>query len=81
MDADHAELLGADALEAVDGLGRDDDDVPGAGYDLLVAGGEARLARLDDEDLGVRVGVEVGALALVVLRDEDRDGDVVLALE
>jgi hypothetical protein len=55
---------------------------PGADDDLLVAGGEPRRPRLDDEDLRVRVQVEVGPLTLVrVLGDEDRDRDLVAALE
>ena len=63
------------------GLGRDDHDVAGLNGELFVAGGEDGRSLLDDKRLGVGVEVEVGALAAVVLDDEDRGVDLVAALE
>src|SRR4051812_16075441 len=80
--ADDAQRALTGVLEAVDRLGRHDDDVARRDVEPLVAGRERGDARLHDERLRVRVVVQVRALpALRVVGDEDRDGDLVAALE
>ena len=78
--ARHPQLGVAGVLEAVGRLRGDDHDVAGGNGDLLVAHGEARGPLRDDERLRIGVEVQVRALAVVVLGEEERDAGVLSAL-
>jgi hypothetical protein len=82
VDADDVQPLAADILELVWCVRRHDDDVAGAGLELVAVGGEPRPPAADDPRLGVRMPVEVGPLAGLVVHEEERDARAVfLALE
>ncbi len=55
----------------MDGLGRHDDDVPGADRLLALADGEGCGPGLDDEGLRIRMQVQVRALPTLVPGDEE----------
>src|ERR687892_1984665 len=82
MDADDVESLAADILELVRRLGTDDEDVPRAGLELFAVGGHPGLAGSHDPGLRVRVSVQIGPRARLVVDEEERDARPVrLALE
>src|ERR671918_2839607 len=82
MNADDVEPLAADVLELVRGLRADDEDVAGAGLELFAVGGDSGLAGSHDPGLRVRVPVQIGPGARLVVDEEERDARPVrLALE
>ena len=78
MDVELDERLVADALEAVHLAGLDDEDVAGAGLELLAVHRPASATRLDELDLVIRMAVRTGPLAGGTVEQEDGDGDVAL---
>src|SRR3954447_8466057 len=80
VDADLPDTALARVDELVRRVRRHDHDLARPGGDRLVADGEGRLALVHDEDLLVRMAVEVGALAGRVSAQEERHaGRAVLA--
>jgi hypothetical protein len=82
VDADDLQPLAADVLELVGCVRGHHDDVAGASLELVAVGGEPRRAAADDPRLRVGVTVEAGALAGLVVHEEEGDARAVfLALE
>lgn len=82
VDGGHAQMLVTGVHETVGGPGRGDDDVSRQRFQLGGLEREGHLAGLDDEDLLVRVPMQLGASTRRSVHEDDRQaGTVVDTLE
>jgi hypothetical protein len=71
VDADDVEALDADVLELVGCVRRHHDGVAGTRLELVAVSSEPRRPAADDPRLRVRMTVQVGTLARLVLHEEE----------
>ena len=76
MDGGEPELAGAGIREAMGFTGWADDHMPPVDDDAALADLERRLARLHDEDLGIRVTMQLRADARLRVNEDHAEGHV-----
>jgi uncharacterized spore protein YtfJ len=76
VDRDQSELTGPTVDEAMSLARRADDDLASRHDELLFADSKSRLARLDEEHLGVRMSMELRPDSRLRVDKDDRERDV-----